>query len=480
MTQPPAPKAFISYAWSSPEHQSWVLKLSEELVQQGVDVILDRWGLREGHDKFEFMEKMVTDPSVGKVIIVCDRVYKEKANQRSGGVGTETQILTPQLYGGQKKDKFCAVLAEHDDEGNAYLPAYYESRLYIDLSDDELYAQNFEQLVRWVYDRPVHERPPLGVRPAYLSEVPTPTLGSSVALRRALDAIKTHKATASGAVQEYFDTVTKNLDRFRANDNGNPFDEAIIRSIEDFKASRDEIIQVFAAIAQYSPTDELLRLVHRFFESLTQYFFRPPTVNSYNEYDYDNFKFIGRELFLYWVGLLLKHDKLELLSAFLTLQYYVPRNSEVGRNTMVGYTIFNQQLQTFDLRNRRLDLRRISLEAETLNLRNKDSGLEFRYITQADFILFIRQEISEQRDSERWYPDTLIYREDRGALEVFARSGSKSYFDRAKQLLAVPGKADLVSLLKSYSEQKRDLPRFDHRRIDPADLMAFDQLATRP
>jgi len=39
-----------------------------ELRESGVDVILDKWDLREGHDAYAFMEKMVTDPQIKKVL----------------------------------------------------------------------------------------------------------------------------------------------------------------------------------------------------------------------------------------------------------------------------------------------------------------------------------------------------------------------------------------------------------------------------
>jgi len=92
------PKAFISYSWSSPQHEQWVINLATELRQEGVDVILDKWDLKEGHDAIVFMEKMVTDPEIKKVIIVSDRVYAEKAASRKGGVGTETQIISKEIY----------------------------------------------------------------------------------------------------------------------------------------------------------------------------------------------------------------------------------------------------------------------------------------------------------------------------------------------------------------------------------------------
>lgn len=138
-----SPKLFISYSWSSPEHEQWVVDLSTELRQEGVDVILDKWGLKEGHDALKFMEKMVSDPDIKKVAIICDHLYVEKADGRSGGVGTETQIITPEIYAKEDQSKFVAIIAEKDGEGKPYLPIYYKSRIYIDLSDSDLYAKNF-------------------------------------------------------------------------------------------------------------------------------------------------------------------------------------------------------------------------------------------------------------------------------------------------------------------------------------------------
>jgi SEFIR domain len=138
MSGPKNPKAFISYSWSSPNHQNWVLELATSLRENGVDVLLDKWELREGHDKNAFMEKLVSDPAVTKVVMICDKVYAEKADDRLGGVGTEAQIISAELYGKSNQDKFCAVLSEVDVDGRPYLPVYYKSRIYIDLSGKSL------------------------------------------------------------------------------------------------------------------------------------------------------------------------------------------------------------------------------------------------------------------------------------------------------------------------------------------------------
>ena len=51
-----ATKAFVSYSWSDPEHEEWVLQLATELMESGVRVILDKWDLKEGHEANAFME----------------------------------------------------------------------------------------------------------------------------------------------------------------------------------------------------------------------------------------------------------------------------------------------------------------------------------------------------------------------------------------------------------------------------------------
>jgi hypothetical protein len=85
---PKTPKVYISYSWSSEDHQKWIIKLAEDLMTNGVEVKLDVWDLKEGHDIYDFMESMVKDPEIDRVLVICDKGYFEKAETRKGGVGT--------------------------------------------------------------------------------------------------------------------------------------------------------------------------------------------------------------------------------------------------------------------------------------------------------------------------------------------------------------------------------------------------------
>ena len=82
MPEDRVPKVFVSYSWT---RESFVLDLSERLMHDGIYVVLDKWELKEGQDKYAFMERCVNDPEISKVLIICDKAYADKANRRDGG-----------------------------------------------------------------------------------------------------------------------------------------------------------------------------------------------------------------------------------------------------------------------------------------------------------------------------------------------------------------------------------------------------------
>jgi hypothetical protein len=100
------PKVLTSYCWTNEDHKSWVLNLATRLKTDGVEVMLDRWHLKPGHNKYVFMERSVTDATISKVLVVCDRAYAEKADERKGGVGTETEIISAEVYKKVSQEKF--------------------------------------------------------------------------------------------------------------------------------------------------------------------------------------------------------------------------------------------------------------------------------------------------------------------------------------------------------------------------------------
>ena len=460
-----------------------MLSLSTELRESNVDVILDKWDLKEGHDANAFMEKMVTDPEIGKVAIICDRMYAEKADGRSGGVGTETQIISAEIYAAQDQTKFVAVLPERDEDGKSFLPTYYKSRIYIDLSNPDLYGRNFEQLLRWVYDKPLHVRPELGKTPVFLTDEDVPSLETTPRFRRALEAVRQNRAYCGGAINEYFETFGQNLERFRIGEGEGEFDDKVVRNVEEFLSYRNETIELFLALAQYRPTQETWEALHRFFEKLIPYLDRPEEVNRWQEWDFDNFKFIIHELFLYVIAALLKYECFHGVAYLVRQHYYIGQNARRGNESMVPYSVFRSYLRSLEHRSKRLKLRRLSLRADLIEQRSKSSGLAFEQVMQADLVLFIRDCLDSLRSENRqnWWPETLLYAHRHyGPFEIFARSQSKQYFEKVRLIFDVESKDHILPLAEAFKENKLRIPRWEFESFDPFGLMAFEKLATLP
>lgn len=475
------PRLFVSYSWSTPEHEQWVVELATALVESGVDVMIDKWDLKEGHDSIAFMEKMVTDESITKVIIVCDEAYASKADGRAGGVGTETQIISPEIYAKQSQDKFVAVLAERDSTGKPYLPTFYKSRIYIDLSELEKYSDNFEKLLRWIFDKPLHVRPERGKPPSFVVEIDSPLLGTSILARRVIDGFKGDKGFTRGAFDEYLSTFSENLERFRISGNDGEADDQIIKSIEDFVPSRNEFLSVLNTASQYGDIDTYAQRLHKFFESLIPYLSNPPTINTWKDIDFDNFKFIIHELFLYALALLLRAEKFGSANYLLSQPYYIFANASNGKDPITDFTVFRKHMNSLVARNKRLNTRRLSLRADLLEQRSKNALVQFNYLMQADFVCFLREEISNVNGYINWWPETLLYA-DRyyGPFEIFARSTSRLYLMRTLPLLGTLEIATLNAKLTEFSVDGRKLPRWEGNSFNPNRLLGFEQLGTKP
>lgn len=480
------PKVFISYSWTSPDHENWVLKLATDLRESGVDAILDKWHLREGNDSVAFMEKMVTDPQINKVLLVCDKKYTEKTNGRAGGVGTEAQIISAEIYQKQDQNKFVAVIREKDESGRPYLPVYYRSRIYIDLSDDTVFAENFDQLLRWAYDQPLFKEPELGQKPRFLVEDSAKiSLSTSAKHRRAIEAIKNNRSTAIPVTAEYLEGLSSGFEKFRIETSASntEFDDLVFENIEEFQPYRNEAIEVFSALAIYLDNIESRRLIHKFFESLIPYMLRPPSVRQYHEHDWDNFKFIIHELFLYAVAIYIHHERFESVSHLLNTRYFIPSDF-MPEDNMPSFVVFENGLQSLAHRNRRLTLNRLSLHADLLKDRSKGSAVSFNNLQQADLVLFVdafSQTNSEDSGQHHyWFPHTLAL--NSGIFELFARCRSKIYFDRIKIILGIKDKAELESRVANISGNRFLRPAWGHgfHSFNLAHLLQLELLATFP
>jgi hypothetical protein len=472
-----APKLFVSYSWTSPAHEQWVLDLAERLTQDGVHVIIDKWDLREGHDAHAFMEQMVTNREIGKVAIIFDREYVRRADDRDRGVGTETRLITGEIYKKSAQDKFVAVIAEKDEDNKPYVPAYYSGRIYVDLADVSRYEEQYERLLRWIFDKPLYSRPAIGKAPSFLDDKPTVRLGNLSDFKRAIAQLQEGKANASAVLGDYFSSVADAFEDLRITRQPEvEFDDQVVESIDSFLATREDLLNVIRTIARYQPTEENVTKLHRFFEKLIPFMVSPPNVGQYYESDFDNYRFIIHELYLYCIAILLDEERFEQASNLIDTDFVVERHHQFGNEPLVSPLVFISNLQSLEDRKQRLKLQRSSVGADILKQRCQSSGVPFLSLTQADIVIFLALDSRGQR----WWPETSVFLTSFGArtiLPLFARATSKRFFEKLRPVLGGETldrfKSRLARLHATESE-----PRWNYHRVNIGSLVNEEALGT--
>ena len=432
-------KAFISYAWSSPDHKAWVRRLAERITEDGTYTILDEWDLRPGGDPIHFMEQSITNPSVKKVLIICDRTYKEKADSRAGGVGTETQILTPEIYQKADQSKYAALVTEVDSEGKAYVPTFYGGRIFIDFSDPDREEEAYEELTRWINDAPLHQRPKLGKRPTYLSTDDAKPLATESRFRRAKEALDRDNAGAPGLVRDFGaglveQLVTLRPDTSSQRTNDLAFNNAIVQSANAMRPYVQQFHTITRSVARSSASafDDLLTLLEQMLATTE----RDRSSTSYTPAAFEANKMVAYEAFLGFVAALIVERRIDLIKRALEYAYYFDDPNSGGGRSTKDYTEFNQYVEHLRFRNQLTGDNRADWQADFINQHYSSGWLNMSRMMEADLLLHARAFALKDEIGGMWFPHTLIYSGRWGsALEIFARMESKRYFEQISEAL---------------------------------------------
>lgn len=169
-------KVFISYSWDDEEHRNWTKALADALLQEGFDAQIDQYDLEPGDRIPHFMERSITDADF--VLIICTPKYKVKANDRNGGVGYESHLITGELYAKHNERKFIPIL-RRGTIADA-IPSFFAGKLAIDLTESQSpsqYKQNYSDLVTTL--RGERKKPPIA-HPDHTKHTQDETAGVAV------------------------------------------------------------------------------------------------------------------------------------------------------------------------------------------------------------------------------------------------------------------------------------------------------------
>lgn len=455
------PKVFISYSWTSSDYKEKVISLATRLAENGIEVVIDAWDLKPGHNMYAFMESMVTDPTIDRVLVLCNKSYAEKATSYDGGVGTETQIIGPEVYTKAKQEKFIPVILERDEGEKDYIPVHMKGLIYIDLHRDS--EEGFESLLRLLYEQPLLRKPKLGSRPAYLFEEKKTKFKVSGVLSSIRDAVVRHPSRVKGLCRDYKQAFIQDLEAYRITHEelSEPYDEKISNLIHEMIPLRDNYIQFIEQLC----VDESLfdsRIITNFFEGIYVFSDLPAGyVGTYYTIQFDHYKYLIHELFLYTATILISRQMYTKLTEIIHHRYFV-QTSNRGELKDGGYEVFYSYLESLDTRNNRLSLNRLSVHGDMV--RNLCSSTEYSWdsLIEADFVLYYIQNIQilqNQNTAPRfgWYPVTSAFTQfSNPSIPLLQRLKSKAHFNDIKDLFSLEDIEHLQKIIELSVAQGRE------------------------
>lgn len=438
------PKVFISYSRTNSEHTNNVVEFAARLISDGIDVKIDEFDLNVGNDINYFMENNIKNES-DKILLILDKEFVKKANNRESGVGTETQLLSKEVYDDVEQERIIPIVWECNEKGEPYLPNFIESRLCIDLSTEENFAENYEILLRILYNKPLYKKEELGEMPKWLQDDNEYYPKTNELVKIFKYNVNRHPEKINPIIEEFYDAYYEYLKTFTIKFTSND-DKTVVTEIYDniekynqLKNNFEDFTHTLTKIAKHHNVDydiiiEFLINVH----SLTV---RSRDGQSHYVYDFYNFDFILREIFLYFIAYGLKNKDYELISILLNSPYYLTDdyNKQKGTQHFVEFdkreshgveTYLKYYYEVIEKKPR------ISATGELL-IRRLSNKINSEDLVNADLLCCYVSFLNFDEYNDFWFPYTYIYKEDDSSFEVFRRLTSRKYFEKVKKIFDV-------------------------------------------
>lgn len=422
-------------------------------MSDGIDVVLNVYDLKEGQDKYAFMERMVTDPHITHVLVVSDKTYSEKADARKAGVGTESQIISKEVYEKVEQSKFIPLVCEFADDENPFLPTFLKSRIWINFSSPEAVNGNWERLIRLLFGKPLHEKPKLGKPPAYISEdsvaPSSPARAKYAALRQTI--LQGKKGVAFYR-RDFLDACIEYVDALRMRERPQVEDvgEKIVEDCGKLVHVRDHVVDWVLLESETIPSVEFSEALIALLEKLRELRSRPTEVTQWNNAWFEAHRLFVYETFLYVIAALLKTRSHEDLHNIFTSHYLLPSTERRGDERFDRFGAFYAYSETLNAVLAPAGQRLNSPAAELLKRQAQREDLPFSEIMQADLLVLMMAFITPD---VFWYPQMLYYAQYSSEFPFFIRASQRKNFTKLVTITGIDSADVLREAVKKGHER---------------------------
>lgn len=456
MSEQEHPVVFLSYARTNENHVQKIIEFASTLRKDGIDAKIDEWDLKVGNDLYYFMENSIKKEA-DKVLLILNKEFVEKADERKAGVGAETQIMSKEVYDDVKQERIIPIVWECDETGNPYLPIFLKSRFYIDLSSNEKFGENYKKLLRTLYNKPKNPKEELGEMPEWLNDTNKYYPKTNEVVKRFNYIIDHQSDKIDQVMEEFYENYYEYLKSFPIELNSKDKDSVVTEiydNLEDYqllKKDFEKFADLLTKKGKYHDIDyniivEFLTNVH----SLTNR-------QNNNIYEVCKFEFILKELFLYLIAYGLKNKNYQMIEELLHSPYYL--TDEYYQQKSTQHFVELDMRDIIDLNNymdyyfKKIDKMNYCTPIGELLIRRIPHNLIKEYLVDADllscYVSFLNK---EKYNNEFWFPYTYAYKGRGNTFEMFRRLTSRRYFEKVKKIFDVETIEEFKIKVKSTND----------------------------
>lgn len=284
------------------------------------------------------------------------------------------------------------------------------------------------------------------------------------AVDAALASVEGARSDQAAAARDFMrDFCRRLMELDQKGDAATEADEAFLAALAASVPALVDFGRLVEGIARHGARDALLATAQGFGQLLERYQFPPRQGGSWRDTDFDLFKFVGHEAFVMLVAALMRHERWDQLALVLNERYTVERGN--GPRTE-GFEALSTVVKLLDIRNQRLNLRRLCHHGDVLKERHEKGPLAaacpFGDFIDADWLLFLRSDLAPEASpmgafgSPLWRSWSCIFAEGHGLPQFLARSEQRTF---AERILLVLGLTNVDQFKTRYRERGANLAR---------------------